>query len=212
MLWSWDIGDDVQKLERAKKVKIDVIDRKNNRGKFIGSSGEIYRTNLLECTCVDFSIKKTFCKHMLRLAIELGVVNRYGRTPEQQQTVDLTNEKNTLALSYGYFYLFGTELLSDEEYDSLKTKLSQEIIVRNNQPKNAQDDHFHSFSCLQDFIKALDEKQIPYLDKRSVGGSLWIKMGVADNFVSKVKIAGKKMLVANSPRTFNGEPGWYYRE
>ena len=99
MLWAWDIGDDIKKLERAKKVKIDVIDRENNKGKFIGSSGEIYRTNLLECTCVDFSVKKTFCKHMLRLAMELGVVNSNGRTPEQQEEYD-RRRKNRVAVTF----------------------------------------------------------------------------------------------------------------
>lgn len=48
------------------------IDRDNQCGMFAGSSGR-YRTWLSECECVDFRRRNYPCKHMYRLASELGL-------------------------------------------------------------------------------------------------------------------------------------------
>jgi len=40
---------------------------------FKGSSGRVYETSLYTCTCRDYSIRQLPCKHMYRLAQELGI-------------------------------------------------------------------------------------------------------------------------------------------
>lgn len=45
-------------------------------GIFAGSEGNVYETSLSECTCPDFAINggQIPCKHMIRLAMELGEI------------------------------------------------------------------------------------------------------------------------------------------
>lgn len=47
---------------------------------FSGSSGDIYETNLDECSCADFAIQGHAqpCKHMLRLAMEMNMIPSDG--------------------------------------------------------------------------------------------------------------------------------------
>ena len=49
------------------------ISREEGRGTFSGSHG-VYQTTLESCTCADFSRRRLPCKHVYRLAIELGVM------------------------------------------------------------------------------------------------------------------------------------------
>lgn len=75
---SWDEihtePDQKKRLASAKKAECTPVslDKEQNTGVFSGSHG-VYETSLLSCTCVDFSRRKKPCKHMYRLAIELGV-------------------------------------------------------------------------------------------------------------------------------------------
>lgn len=49
------------------------VDSNHQEGVFRGSSGT-YATNLSSCTCGDFMRRRLPCKHMYRLAIELGAI------------------------------------------------------------------------------------------------------------------------------------------
>lgn len=40
-----------------------------------GSNGEIYHVSLSSCTCTDFTTRKIPCKHMLKLALEIGLLS-----------------------------------------------------------------------------------------------------------------------------------------
>lgn len=52
----------------------------SNSGIFAGSDGSFYKTTLGDCTCPDFAIQGRLqpCKHMIRLAMELGVIESEG--------------------------------------------------------------------------------------------------------------------------------------
>ena len=65
-----------KRIKSAKSAKLTPlnIDAENLVGNFKGSSGR-YETHLDACQCVDFIRYKLPCKHMYRLAIELGVLN-----------------------------------------------------------------------------------------------------------------------------------------
>lgn len=79
-LWSkWDgnhdTPDQTKRLASAKKADLTPvsISTETLEGRFQGSHGQ-YLTTLESCNCVDFVRRKLPCKHMYRLAIELGLL------------------------------------------------------------------------------------------------------------------------------------------
>lgn len=80
-IWkTWDGVHDneaqIKRLNSAKKAECTPlsIDHDECIGIFSGSSSD-YKTSLMNCTCKDFTMRKQPCKHMYRLAIELGLIN-----------------------------------------------------------------------------------------------------------------------------------------
>ena len=80
-LWEqWDdchhSPDQTKRMASAQKAACTPIelDRDMGAGVFKGSSGT-HTTTLEHCTCIDFCRRKLPCKHMYRLAMELGLVN-----------------------------------------------------------------------------------------------------------------------------------------
>lgn len=71
-----DNDEQIKRLNSAKKAECTPlsINHSDFTGVFSGSSSK-YQTSLTSCTCKDFSIKRKPCKHMYRLAIELGLIN-----------------------------------------------------------------------------------------------------------------------------------------
>lgn len=71
-----DSPDQIKRLTSAKKSACTPlsVSREDGTGIFSGSHGT-YTTTLESCTCVDFARRKLPCKHMFRLAIELGFVD-----------------------------------------------------------------------------------------------------------------------------------------
>lgn len=49
------------------------IDKKSQTGVFVGRTGSEYKTSLNSCTCVSFIRDQVPCKHIYRLAMELGL-------------------------------------------------------------------------------------------------------------------------------------------
>ncbi len=67
-----------KRIQRAlsKDMTPASLDKDSQTAIFLGSSGDLYRTTLDECTCTDFqmTLQRTFpCKHILRLGMELGI-------------------------------------------------------------------------------------------------------------------------------------------
>ncbi len=80
-LWSqWsdchNSSDQQTRLASAKKSSCtpSSVDFTELSGVFKGSSGT-HSTSLQQCTCVDFKRRRLPCKHMYRLAMELGCLN-----------------------------------------------------------------------------------------------------------------------------------------
>lgn len=57
-----------------------------------GESGSIYHVTLSSCTCPDFTSRKKPCKHMYRLALELGALLGWDMTPLQNTAIQLTEQ------------------------------------------------------------------------------------------------------------------------
>ena len=67
--------DEEKRLNSAQQSKTSPtsIDREHETGVFYGSGKLPYQTSLAACTCNDFVKRKKPCKHIYRLAMELGI-------------------------------------------------------------------------------------------------------------------------------------------
>lgn len=77
---NWDSAFDfepeqIKRRLNGEKIKSDkiTVQRENQTAEIVGSSGEIYNVSLAGCSCMDYYAKKRPCKHMYRLADELGL-------------------------------------------------------------------------------------------------------------------------------------------
>lgn len=67
--------DALKRIQNSQKINADdilKIDAAAQSGRFYGSDGSVYSTTLSGCTCVDFERRGLPCKHIYRLASELG--------------------------------------------------------------------------------------------------------------------------------------------
>lgn len=97
---------------RSAKTTPDSIDTEHKTGIFPGSGKQPYITTLSSCTCVDFVRRKLPCKHIYRLAIELG---------EMDLTADVgTNRNCELSLAAAVEVV---ESLSDFEQRIIQNEL-----------------------------------------------------------------------------------------
>ncbi|MGI6252096.1 MAG: SWIM zinc finger family protein [Aminivibrio sp.] len=73
--WRWEhsSSDQITRQKRAYGCYIFSIDKTAGEGKMTGS-GRIYTVTLSSCTCFDFQKRYRPCKHMYRLAMEMGLM------------------------------------------------------------------------------------------------------------------------------------------
>ena len=69
-------------------------------GKAIGSQGEVYHVTLNSCTCPDFQTRKIPCKHMLKLAMELGVLSSVDTTAAEQTILRAAQREKFLSAAF----------------------------------------------------------------------------------------------------------------
>lgn len=125
MEWKWG-STDAPRAARAGKVKVvSINDGAKPSIECEGSDGARYYATLESCTCPDFNInlkkaKPTACKHMVRLAMSLGVLNQDGLTERDKFLKDYQDLESRLAKCAWYYYVLHTPLISDKEYDGLK--------------------------------------------------------------------------------------------
>lgn len=125
MEWTWG-STDKKRAEKAAKIKILNL-RKDDASPSLeceGSKGEHYYVTLNSCTCNDFYNhgSKTACKHMVCLAMQLGLLNKDGLTPHDQFLKDYQQLEDYLARCAWYYYVLDSPLISDAEYDELKAE------------------------------------------------------------------------------------------
>ena len=72
--FSYTSADAMKRLKNARAIKASAIsvDRKRKTMETAGSAAVPYRTDLSSCSCPDYAMQRKPCKHMIRLAIELG--------------------------------------------------------------------------------------------------------------------------------------------
>lgn len=77
--WESSIHEDFQQLKRiasSQKIKPEniTLHQESNSAEIVGTDG-IYDVTLSTCTCFDFESRQLPCKHMYRLASELGFLS-----------------------------------------------------------------------------------------------------------------------------------------
>ncbi len=74
--------DQKKRIKSAKSAKTtpSSVDTQKEEGIFPSSGATPYKTTLESCTCIDFISRKLPCKHIYRLAIELGMLNETAET------------------------------------------------------------------------------------------------------------------------------------
>lgn len=106
MLWT-RLPPDEKTLERARKAECTpvAIDRTEETADFRGKSGE-YQTTMFSCTCKSYCIKDAPCKHMYRLAMELGYIKADFTsdatkipTPELKRSTGKAGRRNALKIA-----------------------------------------------------------------------------------------------------------------
>lgn len=78
----WEIPDgaflsEISSYEKAKELPSDrilFVDPEIKAAQITGRTGSVYFVSLNNCTCEDFKRRELPCKHMIRLALELGEV------------------------------------------------------------------------------------------------------------------------------------------
>lgn len=128
MKWEWGPVE-AGRAARALKVNVISLDLKNSdpSAEFVGSKGDHYTCTLDDCTCPDFSIQQKKgnrqpCKHIIRLAMERGILNRDGRTDSQQLDYEIDVLEWELALYAWHYYVLDDPDIPDSEYDDLKER------------------------------------------------------------------------------------------
>lgn len=135
----------IERFERALSDKMSPlsVDSEKQVGIFDGSGANPYETTLISCTCSDFIRRKLPCKHIYRLAVELGAIdisNFYNEKAlefKAKKFIDTLDKNSAIILSgycchNDYFHVMSKKELPDviiqsgifEEIDDDKYKLS----------------------------------------------------------------------------------------
>ncbi len=69
---------------RIGELAVKRVDQRARVALFVGGQGKNYRTTLLSCTCPDFAKRGIPCKHIYRLAINLGIQDLPEPIPEYE--------------------------------------------------------------------------------------------------------------------------------
>ena len=142
LYWSWPTIDK-GRFERAKKVKLNPVNGSTNfpMAECYGTGKEPYHVTLQTCTCIDFtrSKKDQPCKHMIRLAMDEGIIDEFGNvvgnvsaiveSPKKQREFAEKVERAELLMAkimkaYWYYHVMRVAFCEDYEYDSWKHQLS----------------------------------------------------------------------------------------
>lgn len=62
----------------------------------VSSSGEVYSTSLFRCSCPDYSYRRLPCKHMLRLAVEVGFILGFDKQILHSEISDNLRQREAL--------------------------------------------------------------------------------------------------------------------
>lgn len=94
-------NEQLKRIKNASKLKMDFVDFENQTGKI-----KDYDVSLEKCTCFDFGRRHKPCKHIYRLAMELGVFSVEGETLRNTEhyLASKTDNENSIIDSFDYVF------------------------------------------------------------------------------------------------------------
>lgn len=143
------------------------IDKKKCAARIHGRH-EIYNVSLLQCDCMDFQKRKLPCKHMYRLAMELGLINENtasythgGYTWKQAIEIVEKYPEETQKIFYEVFMATkqGTESVRKKKCDELSVLISDGLLVLSHETVQ-----YFTIRPIEDFFK--DKQKIHYYFSR----------------------------------------------
>lgn len=167
----------LKRIKSAQSAKLTPlkIDTTDFHGCFQGSHGR-YETSLNYCPCGDFKRSNLPCKHIYRLAIELGLINAKAdsnpnaiATPQKEQvslsqTIDIVEKLSAdaqKALLCVARNVRSTTPMYEVDFDNITKELIDSGIIVDTDPQN----HKIKFRTKSEMTKLLDEQNIPYDNK-----------------------------------------------
>ena len=135
--WLQDINTDAEQKKRYEKAqKVDLtplsIDKEAGLAYFSGSRKKPYETTLNECTCKDFALRQLPCKHMYRLALELGYLDGDFKGDKNYINKNMINDYIFTFSPEAQEFLFGLcHPSGDTECIANKSSYVQELVDKN---------------------------------------------------------------------------------
>lgn len=158
--WQTEIHDDeeqLKRIERAKKADQTPlgIDEEFEIGVFAGSGKQPYEVSLTSCTCSDFVRRKLPCKHIYRLAMELGYIKCDFKSNRNHVTKHNLND---------YIFAF-TPKAQKILFDLCHPSGEGEIIIKKGVYDNELNELIEKDFCIQGEIttQLISEYSLPYI-------------------------------------------------
>lgn len=125
--WDESIHNDLEQLKRiasANSLKSSQVQvNKENQSAIIQGSGSTpYEVTLNICTCFDFESRQLPCKHMYRLALELGLLSELPALNKQASKA--FTEKVQSDIDH-YFDLYQAGTISLDKFIKIATALQK---------------------------------------------------------------------------------------
>lgn len=175
MEWKWGTVD-AGRAGRALAVKVVSLnpEAENPSAVVEGSQGNLYHCTLESCDCRDFQLhasSPTPCKHMVRLAMECGILGKNGLTEKEQHDLDISALESELMKYAWHYHVLNDPLIPDVQYDKLKRQYLDELGIT---PSGQDDDPLISY---------FQKKKYAYIDFRKKGGSFYFYAKAAADYL-----------------------------
>ena len=165
--WPEAIHDDfeqVKRIESAEKLKPSdlAVDAGSQTMQVQGSASDPYVVSLSECSCTDFQIRQAPCKHMYRLAMELGMMDSLPKFDKKKNGFDVKSELER------YRSLYSERKISTDVFVQICTALAKV------DPKPGKKDKVQGY----DFETELERYRSLYRDGR-ISADAYVKICTA---------------------------------
>ncbi len=207
-----------KRIKSAKSAKMTPIkiDTEDLYGYFQGSHGR-YETFLDNCPCGDFIQNRVPCKHIYRLAIELGLMEEKAEsninavpTPKQEK-VSIDEEIDIVeSLSENAQYILkdiASSINTKNPTYTIRLDTVVEELINSGIIADTQEKHLIDFGKKPEIIELLETEHIPYKksDKVSV-----LKQICTDNIPEKAKERFGEIISVTIPTIYGPQRIHFY--
>lgn len=132
-----------------------------------------------------------------------------GKNPSAKTIAAAASRKVDMMLEEDFYQKYQIPLQKAKKEAAPKSNAAVFQIAANQQKYESEKP---SLAMLEDLLTYLDKRHIKWVDKRSVGGCLWIaSCPESDALLPALQYEGCKFSKAAKSRQFHGESAWYLR-